>query len=189
MEDNDEGAQLEVKENIIQRVRNNDVGEYFRGIRGCGSSAKEKHEQRCKREMEKSLCTTRSIVDMFSVQLNKNQSRDERVLSTSLPAIFPPKNTEKEVRKTRFESQTRVVHDPTELLRLKTVQMDKYNHVLDHKLHFYRTYQMVQSFLWIKLNKKKDNPGLNRQDSAQIVAKSFNIRAYTGRKIIQWERS
>ncbi len=48
---------------------------------------------------------------------------------------------------------------------------------------------MVQSFLWMKLNKKKDNPGLNRQDLAQIVANSFNRRAYTGRKIIQWERS
>ncbi len=48
---------------------------------------------------------------------------------------------------------------------------------------------MVQSFLWMKLNKKKDNPGLNRQGLAQIVANSFNRQAYTGRKIIQWERS
>ena len=48
---------------------------------------------------------------------------------------------------------------------------------------------MVQSFSWIKLNKKKDNPGLNRQGLAQIAAISFNRRAYTRRKIIQWERS
>ncbi len=48
---------------------------------------------------------------------------------------------------------------------------------------------MVQSFLWMKLNKKEDNPGLNRQSSAQIIANSFNKRAYTGQKIIQWERS
>ena len=48
---------------------------------------------------------------------------------------------------------------------------------------------MVQSFLWMQLNKKKDNPGLNRQSLAQIVAKSFNRRAYTGRKIVLWERS
>ena len=123
---------------------------------------------------------------MFSAQFNKNQSQDERVLSTSLPTIFPPKNTGKEVRETRFESQTRAVHDLSELLRLKTVQMDKYGHVLDHKSNLYRRHQMVQSFLWMQLNKKKDNPGLNRQGLAQIVANSFNRRAYTGRKIIQW---
>ena len=37
---------------------------------------------------------------------------------------------------------------------------------------------MVQSFLWMQLNKEKDNPGLNRQDLAQIIAQSFNRRAY-----------
>ncbi len=107
--------------------------------------------------METSASTTRSIVDIFSAQLNKNQSRDERVLSTSLPAIFSPKNTENEVRGTRFESQTQAVHDLSELLRLKTVQMDKYGLVLDHKSNLYWKHQMVQSFLWMKLNKKKDN--------------------------------
>ncbi len=60
---------------------------------------------------------------MFSAQFNENQSRDERVLSTSLPAIFSPENTRKEVR------ETRAVHDLSELLRLKTIQMDKYGHV------------------------------------------------------------
>lgn len=39
----------------------------------------------------------------------------------------------------------------------------------------------------MRLNKKKNNPDLDRQDLAQIVANSFNRRAYTGRKIIQWE--
>ncbi len=34
-----------------------------------------------------------------------------------------------------------------------------------------------------------DNSGLNRQGLAQIVANSFNRRAYIRRKIIQWERS
>ena len=111
--------------------------------------------------MEKSASNTKSIVDMFSAQFNKNQSRDERVLSTSLPAIFSPKNTGKEAKKTRFESQTRAVHDLSESLRLKIIQMDKYSHVLDHKSNFYWRYQIVQSFLWLKLNKKKDNSGLN----------------------------
>ena len=45
---------------------------------------------------------------------------------------------------------------------------------------------MVQSFLWMQLNKEKDNPGLNRQELARIVAQSFNKPPYTGRKIVQW---
>ncbi len=72
-------------------------------MRGCGSSATKRRERHCKREIEKSASRTRSIVDMFSAQFNKNQSRNERVLSTSLPAIFSSKNTEKNVRETRFE--------------------------------------------------------------------------------------
>ncbi len=93
--DNDEGVQLEGKEHIIQPVWNDNSGEYLRGIRGCGSSAKEKRERRRKREIEKSASATRSFVDMFSVKFNKNQSRDEHVLSTSLSVIFSPKNTGK----------------------------------------------------------------------------------------------
>ena len=110
--------------------------------------------------------TTRSIVDMFSAQLNKNQSRGERALSASLPTISSPKSTGKEVRETRFESQTPAVHNLGELLRLKIVQMDKYGYILDHKSNLYRRHQMVQSFLWMQLNKKKDNPGLNRESLA-----------------------
>ncbi len=64
--------------------------------------------------------------------------------------------------------------------------MDKYGHVLDPKSNLYRRHQMVQSFLWMQLNKEKDNPGLNQQGLAQIVTNSFNRRAYTGRKIIHW---
>ena len=36
---------------------------------------------------------------------------------------------------------------------------------------------MVQSFLWMQLSKENDNPGLNRQSIARIVAQSFNRRA------------
>ena len=132
LRDNDERVRLEMKEQIIQLVWNDDACEYLRGIRRCGSSSKEKRERHCKREMEKSASTTKSIVDVFSAQFNKNQSRDECVVSTSPPAIFLPKNTEKEVEETRFESQTRAVYDLSELLRLKTVQMNKYEHVLGY---------------------------------------------------------
>ena len=104
--DDDGGVQLELNNHSIQPVWKNDAGKYLRGIRGCGSSATEKRERRRKRELAKSASTTKSIIDMFSAQFNKNQSLDKRVLSASLPAIFLPKNTEKKVKETRFESQT-----------------------------------------------------------------------------------
>ena len=187
--DDNGGVPLGVKENVIVPIWKKNAGGHLRGIRGCGSSATEKRERRRKRELEKSASTTRSIVDMFSAQIKKNQPQDVHVSSTSSPAILPPKNTEKKIRETRFESQTRAVHDLSELLHLKTIQIDKYGHVLDPKSNLYRRHQMVQSFLWMQLKKEKDNPNLDRQGLAQIVANSFNRRAYTGRKIIQWERS
>lgn len=76
-----------------------------------------------------------------------------------------------------------------ELLRLKTRQIDTYGHVLEPKSNLYSRHQIVQSFLWMQLNKEKDNLGLKRQGLARIVAQNFNKQAYTGRKIIQWERS
>lgn len=71
------GLQLEVQKHVIMPVWKDDAGGHLRGIRGCGSSATAKREQRRKREMEKSASTTRSIVDMFSAQFKKNQSQDE----------------------------------------------------------------------------------------------------------------
>ena len=41
----------------------------------------------------------------------------------------------------------------------------------------------------MQLNKEKDNPHLNRRQLAQVVAQSFNKRSYTGRRIVQRERS
>ena len=69
-------------------------------------------------------------MDMFSAQLNKNQSQDKCASSAPSLAIFPTKH---EVKETKLESQTL-----NELLRLKTVQMDKQGHVLDHKPNLYR---------------------------------------------------
>lgn len=68
------------------------------------------------------------------------------------------------------------------MLRLKTEQINRYGYILGQKSNSYRRHQMVQSFLWMQFNKEKDNPGLNRQGLAKIVAQSFNRHAYTGRK-------
>ena len=107
----DGGVQLEVKKNVIAPVWKDNAGGYLRGIkgcgiRGCGSSATEKRERRRKKELEKSASTTRSIDDMFSAQIKKNQPQDVHVSSISSLAIFPSKNIEKKLRETQFESQT-----------------------------------------------------------------------------------
>ena len=123
---------------------------------------------------------------MFSAQHSKHQSHNNDVTPYIPPAASPPQTLQQV--KSLFERQTQAAHDLGELLQLKTKQIDKYGHVLDSKSNLYRRHQMVQSFLWMQLNKEKDNPGLNRQSLARIVAQSFNRRAYTGRKVIQWER-
>ena len=106
MGDNNEGVQLEFKDRSIQPVWKDDIGEYLQDIKGCGSLAIEKREQYYKKKMEKSASTTKSIVYLFLARFNKNQSRDNHLLSVSLSTIFLLKNTEKKVREIRFESQT-----------------------------------------------------------------------------------
>ncbi len=71
---------------------------------------------------------------MFLAQIKKNQLY---VSVTSSPTIFSLKNMEKKIKKTWFELQTQVVHNLSKLLRLKTVQMDKYGYVLDTKSNLY----------------------------------------------------
>ena len=62
--------------------------------------------------------------------------------------------------------------------------MSKYGHVLALKLNYYCRHQMVQSFLWMQLNKEKNIVQLDWQSLAQIVAQSFNRQAYTKSKIV-----
>ena len=114
--------------------------------------------------MEKSASQTRSIVEMFSTQHNKHQSHNKDVIPDIAPAASPPQTLKKgklQQVETLFEKQTQAAHDLGELLRLRTKQIDKYGHVLDSKSNLYRRHQIVQSILWMKLNKEKNNPGLN----------------------------
>ena len=190
--DPDGGVQLGVEERSFRPIWKDEVGSYFRGIKGCGSSATEKREKRRNLELEKSASQTRSIVHIFSIQRDRNQSHDTNPILdvASAPSQAQALRGGKVQRvETLFESPTRAVYNLSELLRLKTKQLDRYGHLLDHKSNHYRRHKMVQSFLWMQLNKEKNNPGLNRQSLAQLVAQSFNRRACTGRKIIQWERS
>ena len=120
--DNNGGVQLELEDHSFKPVWKDDAGHNLRGVRGCGSSATEKLESRRKREMEKSASTTRSIVEMFSTQSNKNQSQDKLAISTPSSTMVSPKKSGEKVGETPLESQTRAVHDLSELLRLKTIQ-------------------------------------------------------------------
>ena len=190
--DDEGGVQLEIEERIFEPKWKSDAGGYLRGVRGCGSSATETREKRRKKELEKSASHTRSIRDMFSAQHNRNRlhhlaSLPIPLLPPSLPEI--PLHLVVKKMETKFELQTRAVHDLEELLRFKSQQRDKYGHELSHRSSYYRRHQMVRSFLWMQLNKEKDNPQCDRQALAQMVAQSFNKRKYTGRKVVQWERS
>ena len=171
--DDEGGVQLEIEECTFEPIWRSDAGGYLRGVRGCGSSATEKPEKRHKKELEKSASHTRSIVDMFSAKHNHNRLHHSgSPFDLSSPPVSSQKSSAKviEVVETKFELQTRAAHDLGELLRLKTRQMDKYGYELSHKSNYYRRHQMVRSFLWMQLNKEKDNPQLNRQGLAQLVA-------------------
>lgn len=164
--DNDGGVQLEDKDPIFRPVWKDNAGGYLRVVRGCGSSTIRKRENQRKRELEKSASTTRSIVDMFSAQSNKTLSTSSPAFpspASPSPAILSPKSSTRKGKETRGELQTQAAQELGELLRLKTVQMSRYGHVLDPKSNLYLRHQMVQSFLWMQLNKEKDNPGLDRQ--------------------------
>ena len=97
------------------------------------------------RELEKSASQTRSIVDMFSIQCDRNQSHNTDPISDSAPASSPvqPLRKDKVQKVETFESRTQAVYDLRELLQLKTKQFDRCGHLLDHKSNFYRRYQMV----------------------------------------------
>ena len=190
-DDDDGGVQLDKEKHTFQPTWSTDAGGYLRGVRGCGSSATEKRERRKKRELEKSASHTRSITDMFAVQTKKNELANVDDLSLTPAAFFPLANLSKggkNKKKSASELGTQAAHEISELLRLKTAQIEKYGTEFSHRSNFFRRHQMVQSFLWMQMNKKKDNPDINRRGLAQIVAQSFNKRAYTGRKIVQWER-
>ncbi len=64
---------------------------------------------------------------------------------------------------TKFELQVQAAHDLEELLRLKTQQIEKYGQKLSPKSSYLCRHQMVRSFLWMQLNKEKDNLHLNRR--------------------------
>lgn len=125
---------------------------------------------------------------MFSAKHTHNRLHHSASPSDpSSPPVSSQKSSAKviEVVETKFELQTQAAHDLGELLRLKTRQIDKYGYELSRKSNYYRRYQMVRNFLWMQLNKEKDNSQLNRQGLARLVAQSFNKRGYTARKIIQ----
>lgn len=154
--------------------------------------ATEKRESQRKRDLEKSASQTRSIIEIVSAQFNKNNSDRTNPTPSSLLSFPAPKSLQKRGLKkgeTEAELRTQVVKDLEELLRRKTEQINKHGHILAPKSNYYRRHQMVQSFLWMSLNKEKNIIRLDRQGLALIVAQSFNRQTYTRRKFVKWGRS
>ena len=143
-DDDDGGVQLRVEERIFRPVWKDKAGNYLRGIKGCGSSATEKREKRRIRELEKLASQTRSIVDMFSIQRERNQFHNTNLTSDSVLASSPPASSlvqplkKDKVQKVEIlELRAQAIHNLCQLLRLKTKQLNKYGHLLDHKSNFY----------------------------------------------------
>ena len=172
-DDDDGGEQLEGEERTFKPSWRGDAEGYLRRMHGYGSSAMEKRERRHKRELEKSASQMRSIVEMFSTLINKKYPTVRNLRSTLLRPPPTPKALQKnsvDKKQTEIELQTQAVKDLDELLRRKTEQMSKYGHVLAPKSNYHCRHQMVQSFLWMQLNKEKNIVQLDRQGLAQIVA-------------------
>lgn len=126
-------------------------------MRGCGSSATDKRERQRKRDSEKLASRIRSIVEMFSVQQNKNKSHNKDFISAPIPAPSVSANTQKrgkDIVGTKIQLQIEATHDLKELLNLKNQQMDKYGHALAPKSNHFRRHQMVCTEFFVNAIKK-----------------------------------
>ena len=95
--DNDGGLLLNVEDRSFRPIWNDNAGGYLRGMRGCGLLATKKRERRRKRELEKSASQTRSIVEMFSVQRNKDLSHHKDPIFGTPPAVSVPETLKRGV--------------------------------------------------------------------------------------------
>lgn len=55
-----------------------------------------------------------------------------------------------------IELRIQAMKELAKLLCCKIEQISKYGYVLAHKSNYYCRNQMIQSFLWMQLNKKKN---------------------------------
>lgn len=85
-------------------------------------------------------------MDMFSAYCDKNLSYDKDVMfniSSVAPALKTLKKGRLQKIEMLFEKQTWVAHNLGKLLRLKTKQIERYEHVLDFESNLYYHYQML----------------------------------------------
>ena len=116
--DDEGGVLLESKKRIFEPTWKSEAGGYLHGVRGCGSHATKEREIKHKKELEKSASHTRSIMEMFSAQQNKEQPSSKLLSSSDLSQSASSKVVKKV--ETRVELQKKVAHNLEELLRLKT---------------------------------------------------------------------
>lgn len=167
-------AESEMSRHVMNLSWTPGAGTHLRGTRGCGSASTDKCQWRHKRELAVQASQSRSILEMFGNQ----------------PQLVNPSQSLLSVEhKTKYETRLQASQDLEDLLRHTTKQTAKYKKTIPVNSDWYRRHQMVQTFLWLQENKETDNPTLNRRDLACLAARSFCRRNYTGRKIVQWEKS
>lgn len=128
---------------------------------------------------------TNSLVNLFSAQRNTDRSKNiDHILSFLLVSESLAMRSIRRV-KTKIKSQTQVVHDLENLLHLQTKQTTKYGHVPALKSNYLCYHHIVQSSLWIQMNKRKNTLDLklDKQGLACIIAQCFNGKAYTEKKL------
>lgn len=92
---NDGEVQLKSRERTFKPTWREDAGGYLWGLRGCRSSATNKRERRCKKKLERSASQTKSIVAMFSAQLDKNKSSNADFVPSSLSSFSTSESSQK----------------------------------------------------------------------------------------------
>lgn len=125
--EDDRGVRLAPEEQNFRPTWEKNAGRHLWGVRGCGPSATDKSGRRRKQKLEKSAFYTRSIVEMFSVQPNKNRLNDKYSISASIPTPSATAHVQKEgkeIVKTKIQLQTEAALDLRELLGLKSQQME-----------------------------------------------------------------
>lgn len=148
--DGDEGGKERQEETGTSKpglsIFHSGSGDYLRAVRGTGSPSTEKRERRWIRKLEKAASNTQSVKTMFAAQLLRTS---QNLIPTIDSTVSQPLNEKdnQEVSETKENINARAAHDVSELMRLKTEQLEKYGAVLIPQSNLYLRHQMILSFL------------------------------------------
>lgn len=140
---------------------------------GSGSERTTKRQRRHQRELARAASNTPDITDLF------RRSQELQGLRLRLSPI--------DTEASRHEKRRSALEDLQKLLSCKTLQIEKYGHVLLPQSDFYRRHCMVKNFLCLQQN----NCYLEktRKQMAKTVAATFNRHGHVARKLLQLEKT